>query len=268
MSKKGAQKTSGNLINPAQINQGFAMATLAMQSEDWKGAIEICKRLLRYLPKNSKLRAEALTYQATAYGMQQEFTLAYQTLSEALTITPEDGLLWYNRGVTDRFLSLAGLSVRDLEKAVVLTQEPDLLRKFKSELKFSQKIAQSELSSRPKGFTLDQLIEQQEYFYRGNALMLQRKWSEAELAFRSAIQMSDGLPNPQGNLGNCLMMQGRLDEAEAALKRALGIDKKYDLARQNLKVLEGVRNGDPLPTLQMNEPFKGKTKVSMDIYRE
>jgi len=93
-----------------------------MKIEDWQGVIENCQRLLRVLPKKSSERAEALAYLGNAYAMQQEFEAAYQALSEALTITPQDAFLWFNRGLTDRYLVLLGQSVRDLEKAVLLLQ--------------------------------------------------------------------------------------------------------------------------------------------------
>ena len=267
MGKKRKLKTT-NITSSTQINMWFAMATESMKIKDWDGVIQICKQILLHLPKKSNDRADALSYLGNAYAMQQEFGAAYQALGEALTITPKDAFLWFNRGLTDRYLSLTGQSVRDLEKAVSLLQDTTMLRKFRDELRFSEKIAQSELSIRHKGFTLEQLIQQQEYFYQGNNLMLERKWAEAEQAFKNAIMMSDCLPNPQGNLGICLMMQRRFDEAEVALKRALEIDKKYDLAKQNLKILADVKTGGPLPDFTFTEPFKGKTKVSMTVYKE
>jgi tetratricopeptide (TPR) repeat protein len=267
MGKKGKLRTT-NTISHAQISKWFAMATESMQIKDWNGVIEICKRILLHSPKKSTDRADALSYLGNAYAMKQEFGAAFQALSEALTMTPADAFLWFNRGLTDRYLSLTGQSVRDLEKAVSLLQDTTMLRKFKDELKFSENIVRTELSTRNKGFTLEQLIKQQEYFYQGNSLMLERKWAEAEHAFKNAIIMSDCLPNPQGNLGICLMMQRRFDEAEAALRRALEIDKKYALAKQNLKVLDDVRSGGPLPDFTITEPFKGKTSVSMTVYKK
>lgn len=265
---KKRKLSATNTASSAQVSIWFDMATESMQIKDWEGVIEICKQILLHLPKKSKDRADALSYLGNAYVMMQEFRSAYQALSEALTITPKDAFLWFNRGLTDRYLSLTGKSVRDLEKALSLLQDTTMQRKFRDELRFSEKIAQSELSTRHKGFTLEQLIQQQEYFYQGNSLMLERKWAEAEQAFKNAIMMSDCLPNPQGNLGICLMMQRRFDEAEMALKRALEIDNKYDLAKQNLKILADVKMGGPLPDFTFTETFKGKTKVSMTVYKE
>jgi tetratricopeptide (TPR) repeat protein len=267
MNKKSKQKTK-NLINPQQISQWFAMATRAIQNEDWDTVIRTCKRILIYTPKKSTDRADALTYLANAYGMQENFNSAYQTLNEALTITPDEPLLWYNRGITDRYLFLIGQSVRDMEQAIRLNQDPEFKQKFEDALQTSKMLAKSELTLRPKEFTLDQLIEQQECFFQGNAWMLKGNWSEAEQYFRSAISMSDCLPSPQGNLGICLMMQRRYDEAKTAMKRALEIDNKYDLAKQNLKILENVRNGAPLPPFQISQPFKGNANVSMSVYHK
>ena len=265
--KKNKHKPSG-LIGSDQVGLWFDQAYQAILDEDWDRAIRICKRIMVYFPPKSKERGNALAILANAYLLQHEFESAYQALSEALSMAPEEADFWYNRGIVDRFLFLIGQSVRDFEQALLLTSIPIMAIKIKEELKVSEKLAQSELSLRKKGFTIDQLIDQEEYFHQGSLFMQENKWEDAEQAFRNAINMSDCLPNPQGNLGICLLMQRRFEEAERALKRALEIDKNYDLARQNLQILEEVKNGDPLPYLKMNEPFKGKVKISNIIYHQ
>jgi tetratricopeptide (TPR) repeat protein len=262
MTKKSSQK-SGHLISTDQIDLLFTRATHAMQAKDWAGAITICNRLLRYLAKKSPDRAAALYYMGTAFSMTQEFENAYQALSEAISITPENALLWFNRGIADRYLFLTGLSVRDLEKALSLNKDETLSENFVKEFQFSQKIAQSEMADRGDSFTLEELIVQQENFHQGNKLMYQKKWTEAELAFRNVIKMGDCLASPNGNLGVCLMMQRRFDEAEAAFKHALELDKDYEMANQNLAILEKVKNGMPMPDFRISEPFKGKVKSSV-----
>jgi Tfp pilus assembly protein PilF len=121
---------------------------------------------------------------------------------------------------------------------------------------------------RGKDFTLDQLIEQQELFQRGNQLCGQDKWKEAEAAFRKSIEMSDCLPQPWGNLGICLVMQYRFDEAEQAYRHALQIDPRYRLAKENLKSLDYWRSRpDQKPRYQITSPFQD-VKANITFHNE
>ena len=95
-------------------------------------------------------------------------------------------------------------------------------------------------------------------------LMQSGKWEEAEKAFQRVIEIGDCLPQPWGNLGTCMIMQERYDEAEAALKRALEIDLRYAIAKQNLALLPETRRTGPPKMVGMLDPFKA-TKVKQEI---
>ncbi len=95
------------------------------------------------------------------------------------------------------------------------------------------------------------------------------KGEEAQQAFQASIAMGDCLPQPWGNLGICLIMQERYDEAEAALRRALVIDPKYTLAKNNLAALPEFRRTGPPTMVALNEPFKhSKLKQSITFIKE
>ena len=115
-------------------------------------------------------------------------------------------------------------------------------------------------------FTLEQLIEQEDHFQHALECMEAGKWQEAEEALRQTIAMGDCLPQPWGNLGICFMMQERYDEAEAALKRALDIDPKYTIAKQNLAALPETRRKGPPKEFAVSEPFRGsRLKQSLTV---
>src|SRR5207302_11281080 len=125
------------------------------------------------------------------------------------------------------------------------------------------------LKLRGPKFTVDQLIEQEDLFQDGLQLMQAGEWEEAEQAFQASIGMGDCLPQPWGNLGICLMMQERYDEAEAALKRALVIDPKYTIAKNNLAALPESRLKGQPDIVALNEPFKNsKLKQSITFIKE
>ena len=134
-------------------------------------------------------------------------------------------------------------------------------------IEFTEHAAREECALRGPGFTLEQLIEQEESGQRGVTLMEQEAWSDAEKRFREVIAMGDVLPQPWGNLGICLLMQQRYDEAEEALKRALEIDAKYELAQANLAMLERARSGGIAPRVVTSDPF-ANAKRSIDFFNE
>src|SRR5229473_6031644 len=219
-------------------------------------AVATCERLLNYLPKNAPQRVEVLDQLGTAQAMLQNFPQSYAAYSEALSLDPNNAELWFNRGMASRFTSRFGRSLRDYERAKELNTRPELAKKLEEELKFARELAEQTLKLRGPDFTLDQLIEQEGLFQDGLQLAEAGEWEEAEQVFQASIAMGDCLPQPWGNLGICLMMQERYDEAEAALKRALEIDPKYAIAKNNLAALSESRRTDPPAIVEPNEPFK------------
>ena len=127
-----------------------------------------------------------------------------------------------------------------------------------------------DLRKRGRGFTIEQLIEQQELFNLGVRQMAEKRWQEAEQTFRRVIAMADVLPQPNGNLGIMLLMQRRWDESEAALRRALEIDPEYQLARDNLALLDKTRKTGKFPEqFKITSPFDDKDlNISLVIQSE
>ncbi len=262
-SKRAKQKT-GSSGQVALVDNWVNQANYQVYKGNYVGAVDTCQRLLSYLPQKAPQRAEVLDYLGTAQGMLQNFPQAYKAYTEALSITPDDAQLWYNRGMACRFTIRSGQSVRDFECAVELNKNPELAKRFAEALKDSRKLAEMSLKIRGSDFTLGQLIEQEEHFQRGLKLMEVGKWEEAGKAFQRSIDMGDCLPQPWGNLGTCFIMQERYDEAEKALKRALEIDPKYTIAKQNLATLPEIRRIGPPEIVEISDPFKG-TKLKQGI---
>jgi tetratricopeptide (TPR) repeat protein len=266
--KRSKQKI-GSSGQVALVDKWLNQASNQLVKGDYVGAVDTCRRLLSYLPPKAPQRAEALYYLATAQGMLQNFPQAYKAYTEALSITPEDAQLWYNRGLACRFTARTGQSVRDFEHAVELNNNPALARQFAKELKVSRDLAEKSRKLRSRDFTLDQLIEQEELYQHALDLMEASKWEEAGKVFQRVIEMGDCLPQPWGNLGMCFIMQERYDEAEAALKRALEIDPRYAIAKQNLALLPETRRTGPPKNVGMIYPFKGSNlKQSITFVKE
>jgi tetratricopeptide (TPR) repeat protein len=192
-----------------------------------------------------------------AYMMQEQYDGAYAALSEALTLKSDDAMLWFNHGMTARYTMRLVESLRDLERAAEIDTEHILDPKLADALAFARSAAESERALRGPSFTLNQLAAQEESFQQAGTQMEQGRWAEAEALFRQVITVADVLPQPWGNLGICLLMQRKFNEAEAALRRALEIDPKYALARQNLAGMPAIRSSGILPQIGITHPLKG-----------
>lgn len=253
---KSQKKPKGWLVGKQQIVDLLHKASSQLAAQDYEGAVQSCKRIVLYVPKHDKVRADALGMMGLAYAIQKKFEESYQALSEAVQISPDDSHLLFNRGHSARLTSRTGQSLRDFENVRVMKQDAMIAKKIEPELEIARKIASSEMKLRSEDFSLDQLIEQQELFQRGNQLSKQGKWQEAEASLRKSIQMGDCLPQPWGNLGICLQMQNRFDEAQVAYEHALLIDPDYELVKLNLENLDYWRkHPDEKPVFTINSPF-------------
>jgi tetratricopeptide (TPR) repeat protein len=244
-------------VNPRKLERLLELAAVQLSRGAYHEALATCERILRDTSRVSRARADALEVTGVAQSMLQNFEAAYAAYTEALGIAPRRSRLWYNRGLTCRYVMRAGQSVRDLERAVELEGSGKMARQYAGALDFSRELARRGMNLRGPGFTLEQLIEQEDLFQRAAGLIEAEGWVEAEHLLRQVIAMGDCLPQPWGNLGVCLMMQGRTEEAECALRRALQIDPEYETARHNLTGLEA--DGEASTRiLRMQRPFEGR----------
>jgi len=255
--KKHASKKKKRIItNVSPVDKQLDLIGHQIVQGNYAEAITTCEHLLKYLPQHAQQRADVLAQLGTAQGMLQNFPQSYDAFTQALTLEPKNAELWYNRSMASRFTMRFGQAVRDIERAIELNTRSELTAQFNEALQFSRQLAEKSIKLRGPGFTVDQLIEQENLFQQGLLLMESGKKEEAGQAFQASIAMGDCLPQPWGNLGICLMMQERYDEAEVALKRALEIDPDYAIAKSNLVVLRTSRRTGPPVLVKLNEPFK------------
>lgn len=265
---KSQKKPKGWLVGKQQIDDLLEKASTQLAAQDYMGAERTCKRILQYVSKKDKVRAEALGMLGMAYAIQKKFDESYQALSEAVQIDPDNAYLLFNRGLSARFTSRTGQSLRDFEQVRLMKKDAMVAERIEKELEIARKIAFSEMKLRGDDFSLDQLIEQQELFQHGNQLSGQGKWQEAEACLRKSIQMGDCLPQPWGNLGICLLMQSRFDEAEDAYRHALEFDPDYEFAKLNLEDLDYWReHPNEKPKYTISSPFQ-EVKTNITFYQE
>ncbi len=261
MSKKKWKPTKrprGWLIGRDQIAKWLDQAQALLMEEDYVGVLRVCKRILRQIPPDVPERADAYNLMGNAYGMLQQFEESYQAYTKALAIVQNEAYAWYNRAIACRYTLRMGQSLLDLERAVELEGAGKMAEKFAEELSVARSLVKSELELRGPDFTLEDLVEQQEWYQKGLQASTERHWEEAIQAFQRSIEMGDCLPSPHGNVGMCLIMLRRYEEAGQALQRALEIDPKYEFARKNLQILEEVKKTGILPVFGGTQsPFEG-----------
>ncbi len=273
MSKKSKRlkQRKESSISPQLVEQWIGQARQHMFQGDFADAINTCEPLLKLLPKRTSQRVEVLAFLGLAHAMLQQHAQSYDAFTEALTLDPNNAELWYNHGLACHYTLRLGQAVRDFERAVELlgNDKGELTRKFTRELESSRRQAQEAMELLGEHFTLDQLIEQEEDFQHALKMMKSSKWKEAEQAFRRVLKRSERLPQSWGNLGVCLLMQRRYDEAEVALKRALEVDPHYALAKENLEKLPDVRRAGGPRGITIREPAQeSDTEPVITFYRQ
>ncbi|MEI6045205.1 MAG: tetratricopeptide repeat protein [Chloroflexota bacterium] len=243
-------------FSPKQLDLGLEQGTKKLVQEDYKGAIFKLQQVLSLAPPNSSQRVDALRYLGFAQVVQGNYAGAYNFFSEALALAPDDAELLYNRGLAGRHTSRFGQSLLDFERAATLPDSAPFQDKLEGMLESSRELLKHVMKSKEPGFTLEQLLIQENLFQQGIKYQEKEQWPQAEQVFRQLIELGNDLPQPWFNLGMALVMQKRYDEGEAALKRALEIDPDYTLARHNLEQLPEVRRTGVIKSAGIHEPLK------------
>ncbi len=258
-----------------QISQKEALMLqlqLASLQSDWSEMVTIARKLLDNFSLEPELRVIVLGSLGTAYAGLSDYEQAYQALTEALAINPDDPDVLYARGIIAWRANRSGQYAQDMERAAALIGSDKmhkLARDVQIELKKSRKLLKETLKERGPDFTLEKLIEQEELYVQALKLSRVHNWAGAELLLKRVIGMAekDYDPRPWNNLGFCLVQQGRFDEAELAWKRALKIDRSYQIARNHLRLLPEIRRGEKIALGRYVDDFangKGKLKLIVE----
>ncbi|GLV58094.1 hypothetical protein KDH_49280 [Dictyobacter sp. S3.2.2.5] len=174
----------------------------------------------------------------------EKYDEAYDVLSQAAKLAPDDGFLLYIYSQSCKYTHRLAKASVAIEEAVTL--EPALLknRNTKKELNSIRKTIQNVIKLSGKDFTFEQLIEQEELEITGLRLVKEHKLEEAEALFRQVIAMGDIMIAPHNNLAHCLLRRGKFKEAEQELLIVLKMDRRNPVARNNLPVVrEAIKTG-------------------------
>ena len=228
-------------VQSLHIESKVDQLTDQLTTRNYEGAIETGKILLDTLPQNSTYRVGVIINMGLAHMQLRHFKIAYKVFTEALALRPDDPFLLYEHALAARYTTRYGQALLDLERAAELGVSIEIERQFKKELKVARKLAEEALKMGGNGFTMEQLLEQENMNQDAIQLFAEGKYVEAEIAFKKVIEIADCLPQAHNNLSMCYLAQKRFDEGEAELRRALAMKPNYWLARRNLRMLSRTR---------------------------
>lgn len=237
------------------IEQGDEYLT---HDDDLLRAERTFKKALSLVPIGVPPRDVILYDLGTVYARGRRHEDAYQHFQAAIAVNAERPEYWFNLAMSCLHTLRLGRALRAMEQCVSMRMGDPLRRMAHKELVSLRRMVEIELSTRPEGFTVEQLIEQEDAFQEGCSAMEAERWPEAADLFRRVIDMADVLPQPWGNLGLCLLMMEQYDEGEAALRRALEIEPDYKFAQYNLAMLERLRQEGGTPDSMVISPFDTK----------
>ena len=70
MSKRKQKRPKSWRNDPQQVDAWLYKASDQMRAENYEGVIRTCKRVIRYIPRRDKVRAETFSLIGTAHAMQ------------------------------------------------------------------------------------------------------------------------------------------------------------------------------------------------------
>ncbi len=219
-------------INPQLAEIHAAMGVAFLQDSKLEEARERAEQALTLNPRSpSALVLMADTYLATDTPAQ-----AVEWLDKALAINP------VNQGVLGRKAGLALLGERLLPASTVeaacrqLTQQPvdpQLPKAF-------QDAVAAALSVNPRPGEMLSAI--------GSVLEQHRKFDQAEVCYRKAIEVMPQLAAPRTQLGMLCMRTGKVDEAEKLLNEAFEADPFHVRISNMRKVIGVLKSYDTITT--------------------
>jgi superkiller protein 3 len=241
-----------------KLEDRLLLAQDAILAHRFDEAITYCAMVLDHRGATRTQKIEAYSFIASVHMQTQDFSLAVDALNGAIKLTQNDWMLYFNRSQALLYISQMAQSLKDIERAATLCDEPDWQDKIAERLVFVGGLVAEECAGRGPDFTVDDLLLQQTLFHDGFQALLAKEYAVAETKLKQSIALGDVLPQPWFNLGSVYAQQGDFDSAEKAWRRAVEIDPEYEFAHNNLKHLPDMRAGKELPLHVNSEPYKGK----------
>ncbi len=187
--------------------------------------------LLKAHPDN----CEVLSAAAVVRMAQSKYAEALEFLDKAISICPDDGLAYFNKGLCHEELNQFKDAVMSYRKGIGLLPESE--KECRQNAQRNLAVLEKQIRDHTGG-SLDDYVEHQDDFYEADR-QLKKKNSAKALEIYERLQ--EKFPRHKQMLNSmavCHLELGRPDQAEALLRKALEIDPAYQSAKNNLKILK------------------------------
>ncbi len=245
------------------INKEIKQAFLYYKLGELKKSEEICKKILKYQPKNIQIMhfLGIISYQL------QEYDSAIYYFKSVLRINPDNYEAFYNLGRAFQKRGQIEESINCYQKVIEIKKDfidahlnlgnllkdkglyNEAIKSYKNVIEINPNLsgAYYNLGSLFQEIDLiDEAISEyrraidlnpdyaEAYHDLGYALMTKGELEEAIKCYRKAIQLNPELYDAHNNLGRTFQEQGRIDEAISSYRRAIRINPDFAEAHCNL----------------------------------
>ena len=156
MSKKKKRAVAArHMTAPRDLDRWLDRSGQQLIAGDFPGVIATARRVVQAPIASPQQRADAYDRLGAAHMMLQQHAEAYAMTTAALALRPDDPMLWYNHGMTTRYTTRFGQSLRAFEQAAALDVDGALADKIAEALPFARSIVKDERALRGPHFTLD-----------------------------------------------------------------------------------------------------------------
>jgi Flp pilus assembly protein TadD len=205
-----------------------------LERGDLAGARVELERLVRDRPDDR----EALSYLGVCLLQLGEPEEALDHLEHVCALEPDEGLHHWNVAAAAKAADRMTRGYLALERYLEL---PDgyaghgaRRREARRFLRSYEKV----IADMHPGVAIGDVLEGEQLFIRAFEAMSARRFDEAAVGFRRIVVLLPHHYPSWGNLGAAELALGRTDEAARCLRRALELKPDYQLARENLELID------------------------------
>lgn len=167
---------------------------------------------------------------------------ALNACDRALSISPDDPVLWTNRGaILHEQLGRTLDALESHDKAIALSPDYALALYNRCVVLIALERYEEAIASCQQALQGDgrwgRANPSQAWMNQGVALRRLKRYNEALEAYDRALQLSPDYALAWNNRGVVLLNLGRYQDAEAAFVRALELDPNNNLAQRNLEIV-------------------------------
>lgn len=205
-----------------------------------RGKIREARDILTELKKKHPKNYQVIYGLGVTHAFEGQLDDAINYFTRATDIFPYFIEAHFNKGIAYKKKFDLRNMVKSLKKVIeignaqdeTVQQAKDLVSSLENEILKNQNI------------NLDDFFEAQDKFEMAFSHMEKGEWQNAISGFKECLNINQNHQQSYGNLGLCYAQLGQRAKAITSLDKALEIDPKYEPARLNKAMIEGLQEGE------------------------